>query len=110
MLTLLGIATIAALLLLVLFRVTSVLVALTLVVPLGWTSPVTAGLLALAIIAALAWARLETRVSDPLIDIHALLAAAWGHSAMAASARGRSSVVRTPQLGDPATPTTPATA
>ena len=53
----------------------ALLVALTLVVPLGWTSPVTAGLLALAVIAALAWARLETRVSDPLIDIHALLAA-----------------------------------
>jgi hypothetical protein len=34
------------------------LVALTLVVPLGWASAVTAGLLALAIIAAFAWARL----------------------------------------------------
>jgi MFS family permease len=51
------------------------LVALTLVVPLGWASPVTAGLLALAVAAAAVWGRLETRVRDPLIDIHALLAA-----------------------------------
>jgi hypothetical protein len=36
----------------------ALLVALTLVVPLGWASAVTAGLLALAIIAAFAWARL----------------------------------------------------
>lgn len=52
-----------------------VLVALTLVVSLGAASPVTVGLLALAIVAAAAWARLETRVRDPLIDVHALLAA-----------------------------------
>jgi MFS family permease len=50
------------------------LVALTLVVPLGWASPVTAGLLALSVAAAVVWARLQARVRDPLIDIHALLA------------------------------------
>jgi hypothetical protein len=47
------------------------LVALTLVVPLGWDSPVTAGLFALA---AVAWGCLELKVRDPLIDVHALLA------------------------------------
>lgn len=51
------------------------LTALTLVVPLGWASPVTATLLAVAIAAAVAWGLLEARVSDPLIDVHALLAA-----------------------------------
>lgn len=50
------------------------LVALTLVVPLGWDSPVTAGLLALAGLAAVAWGRLELKVRDPLIAVHALLA------------------------------------
>jgi hypothetical protein len=50
------------------------LVALTLVVPLGWDSPVTAGLLALAGLAAVAWGGLELKVRDPLIDVHALLA------------------------------------
>jgi MFS family permease len=50
------------------------LVALTLVVPLGWGSPVTAGLLALAALAAVAWGRLELKERDPLIDVHALLA------------------------------------
>lgn len=50
------------------------LAALTLVVPLGWASPVTAGLLTLAVAAAAAWAWIEARTSDPLIDIHALLA------------------------------------
>lgn len=50
------------------------LVALTLVVPLGWASPVTIGLLVLAGLAALAWGRLEFKVSDPLVDVHALLA------------------------------------
>lgn len=53
----------------------SLLTALTLVVPLGWASPVTAVLLALAVAAAVAWGFLETRVPDPLIDVHALLAA-----------------------------------
>ncbi|MBO0833829.1 MAG: hypothetical protein J2P29_17850, partial [Actinobacteria bacterium] len=51
------------------------LTALTLVVQLGWSSPVTATLLAVAIVAAVAWGLLEAKVSDPLIDIHALLAA-----------------------------------
>lgn len=50
------------------------LTALTLVVPLGWASPVTVGLLAAAAAAAVAWGWLETRVRDPLIDLHALLA------------------------------------
>jgi MFS family permease len=48
------------------------LVALTLVVPLGWASPVTAGLLVLAALAAVAWVRLEQKVPDPLIDVNAL--------------------------------------
>lgn len=48
------------------------LVALTLVVPLGWASPVTAGLLLLAGLAAVAWVHTESTVRDPLIDIHAL--------------------------------------
>lgn len=51
------------------------LTALTLVVQAGWASPVTAALLAVAIAAAVAWGWLETRVRDPLIDIHALLTA-----------------------------------
>ena len=50
------------------------LVALTLVVPLGWASPVTAGLLGLAVVATVTWGYLESRVRDPLIDVHALLA------------------------------------
>lgn len=53
----------------------ALLTALTLVVPLGWASPVTAVLLAVAVAAAVAWGVLEVRVSDPLIDVHALLAA-----------------------------------
>lgn len=52
------------------------LIALTLAVPLGWASPVTAVLLALAVAAAAAWAWTEARVADPLIDIHALRAPA----------------------------------
>ncbi len=48
------------------------LVALILVVPLGWASPVTTGLLLLAALAAAAWVRLEQKVPDPLIDVHAL--------------------------------------
>lgn len=48
------------------------LIALTLVVPLGWASPLTAVLLALAVTAGVAWARAEARVDDPLIDVHAL--------------------------------------
>lgn len=52
------------------------LTALTLVVPLGWVSPVTVGLLAVSVAAAGAWGRLEARVRDPLIDVHALLAPA----------------------------------
>lgn len=50
------------------------LTALTLAVPLGWASPLIAGLLALAGAAAVAWGLLEARVSDPVIDIHALRA------------------------------------
>jgi MFS family permease len=50
------------------------LVALTLVVPLGWASPATSGLLVLAAAAAAAWVRLEARVTDPVIDVHALRA------------------------------------
>ena len=48
------------------------LVALTLIVPLGWASPVIAGLLLLTALAAAAWVRLEQKVPDPLIDVHAL--------------------------------------
>lgn len=50
------------------------LVALTLVVPLGWASPLTAGLLATAVAAVAAWAWIETRVTHPLIDVHVLRA------------------------------------
>ena len=45
---------------------------LTLVVSLGWRSPVTIGLLVLAVLAAVAWACHERRTEDPLVDLGVL--------------------------------------
>lgn len=50
------------------------LVALTVVVDLGWASPVTVVLLAAAAAGAVAWVRTEMRVRDPLIDLQVLRA------------------------------------
>lgn len=44
----------------------------TLVVPLGWRSPATIGLLVVAVVAAVAWVRHERRAEDPLIDLGVL--------------------------------------
>lgn len=52
--------------------VVGLLTALTLVVPLGWGSPVTVGLLVVAAVAALSWIRIESRRADPLVDVHVL--------------------------------------
>lgn len=51
--------------------VISLLTGLTLVVSLGWLSPVLA-LFALAVVCIAAWTRLERRRADPLIDVHVL--------------------------------------
>lgn len=51
----------------------SLLTGLTLAVGLGWSSPVTIALLALAAVAAVAWILVEHRVDDPLVDVHVLL-------------------------------------
>lgn len=45
---------------------------LTLVVGMGWRSPVTIGLLVLAVLAATVWVRHEHRTSDPLVDLGVL--------------------------------------
>jgi MFS family permease len=50
----------------------ALLTALTLVVSLGWSSPVVAGLLTVAVVAAFAWVQAERRVTDPLVDVHVL--------------------------------------
>jgi MFS family permease len=50
----------------------ALLAGLTLVVSFGWASPVTHGLLALALVAAVCWVGHERRTADPLIDIHVL--------------------------------------
>lgn len=52
--------------------VVGLLTAITLVVPLGWGSPVTIALFVVAITAFLGWLRLEVRRDDPLVDIHVL--------------------------------------
>jgi MFS family permease len=52
--------------------VVGLLTAITLVVPLGWASPVTIALFVVAIAAFVGWLRLEMRRDDPLIDIHVL--------------------------------------
>lgn len=52
--------------------VIGLLAALTLVVPLGWTSPATLGLLVLAAVAVAVWLRIETTRDDPLVDVHVL--------------------------------------
>lgn len=51
---------------------TAVLVALTLVVQLGWSSPVIVAMFVVALVAAVGWVRLEACRSDPLIDVHVL--------------------------------------
>ena len=48
------------------------LTALTVSVSAGWASPTTIGLLVVAAAAALAWALLERRAADPLVDLHVL--------------------------------------
>lgn len=48
------------------------LTALTLVPAQGWAAPLPLGLLAVALVAAAAWLRLETARDDPLIDVHVL--------------------------------------
>jgi MFS family permease len=50
----------------------ALLAGLTLVVSFGWASPVTLGLLALALVAAVCRVGHERRTADPLIDIHVL--------------------------------------
>ena len=52
--------------------VIGLLTALTLVVPLGWTSPLTLALFAAAIVAGGGWLRLEATRGDPLVDLHVL--------------------------------------
>jgi MFS family permease len=52
--------------------VVGVLTALTLVVPLGWASPLTVGLLAATLLALAGWLHLERTRTDPLIDVHVL--------------------------------------
>lgn len=47
---------------------------LTLVVSLGWRSPVTIGLLVIAVALAALWARRERRMPDPLVDLDVLRA------------------------------------
>ena len=51
---------------------TALLVALTLVVGLGWSSPVVIVLLCVAVLAGAGWVVTERTVSDPLIDLHIL--------------------------------------
>ena len=48
------------------------LTALTLAGSQGWGSPVTVGLLVLAVVAAVTWVRTGLRIDDPLIDMHVL--------------------------------------
>lgn len=50
----------------------SLLTALTLVVSLGWASPVVVALLVAAALAAVAWSFAERRVPHPLVDLHVL--------------------------------------
>lgn len=50
----------------------SLLAGLTLVVSLGWLSPITLALLAVALASAAWWLRHEQHTDDPLIDIHVL--------------------------------------
>lgn len=50
----------------------ALLIALTLVVKAGWTSPVIIGLLAVAAVAGVGWSYAERRTANPLIDLHVL--------------------------------------
>ncbi len=50
----------------------TLLLALTLIVSLGWTAPIVWILLAASVASAAAWVRVELATTDPLIDIHAL--------------------------------------
>ncbi len=52
--------------------VIGLLVALTLVVPLGWSSPITGCLLAATALTAAGWVRIEMTRADPLVDVHVL--------------------------------------
>ena len=52
--------------------VIGMLTGLTLVVPLGWSSPAVIVLLAAAVAAAAGWTVLETRRQNPLVDLHVL--------------------------------------
>jgi MFS family permease len=52
--------------------VVGLLAALTLIVPLGWGSPVPLVLFAVAVAGSLAWLRIESTRDDPLVDVHVL--------------------------------------
>jgi MFS family permease len=54
--------------------VVGLLVALTLVVPLGWQSPAPWAFFAVAVVGSLAWMRIETTHDHPLVDVHVLAA------------------------------------